>query len=188
MAVGGGVFVLLAIAVVVVTAPGGAGTATPRLVMTPSVGPNGMYTQVAVPGPVGRDERVALTGDDGARVEIGIRPAGEKFTPGAFLGQRHVVFLAHLHNTGRVWVGARLDVGAWVLDTTGTTYQANGMLSIEDGPSGSTDPRENPGWRLQPGWEVDRQLVFTVPAGAQLTRLHLAVPMGGVAPTAEWNL
>jgi hypothetical protein len=158
------------------------------MVMTPSAGPNGMYTRVAVPGPVGRADRVALTGDDGARVEIGIRPAGEKVTPGMFAGQRHVVFAVHLHNTGRVWVGARLDMGAWVLGTTGTTYQANDMLSIEDGPSGSTDPRENPGWRLEPGWEVDRNVVFTVPEGAQLTRLHLVVPMGGAAPTAEWNL
>jgi len=188
MAIGAGVFVVLAIATVVVTAPGGDGTVTPSMVMTPSVAPNGMYTRVAVPAPVGPDERVALTGDDGARVEIGIRPDGERLTPGIYLGQRNVVFTVHLRNTGRVWVGTRLDLDAWVLDTTGTNYPANQMLSLKGGPYGSTDPRENPDWRLEPGWEADRQVVFTVPQGVQLTRLHLVVPMGAAGPAAEWNL
>jgi len=188
MAIGAGIFVVLAIAVVVATAPRGDGTTTPRPVMSPSVGPDGMYTQVAVPGPVGQDERVALTGDGGARVEIGIRPAGERLTPGVYPGQRNLVFTVHLRNTGTIWVGTRLDLGAWVLDATGANYRANQMLSLEGGPDGSTDPRENPDWRLEPGWEADRQVVFTVPQDVRPIRLHLVVPMGAVSPTAEWNL
>lgn len=188
MAIGAGVFVVLAIVTVVVTAPSGDGAVTPSLVMTPSAGPNGMYTRVAVPGPVDRAERVVLTGDDGARVEIGIQPAGERPTPGLYPNEQNLAFKVHLRNTGQVWVGTRLDPNAWVLDSTGASYQSNDMLSIEGGPYGSTDPQENPAWRLEPGWEADRLVVFTVPEGVRLTRLHLVVPMGGAMPAAEWNL
>lgn len=188
MAIGAGVFVVLAIATVVVTAPRGDGTATPHLVMTPSVDPNGMYTQVAVPAPVGRDERVTLTGDYGRRVEIGIRTAGERSTPDFYPGGQSLAFTVHLRNTGKVWIGTRLDTAAWVLDAAGLTYPANQMLSLVGGPYGSGDPQENSAWQLEPGWEVDRQLVFTVPRGTQLTRLHVAVPMGSATPTAEWDL
>jgi hypothetical protein len=74
MAVGAAVVVVLAIVTVVAMKPSGGGrTVTPCLVMSPSGGPDGMYVQVAVPGPVGRDDRVKLTGDNGAQVEVGIR-------------------------------------------------------------------------------------------------------------------
>jgi len=171
MAIGAGIFVVLAIATVVATAPRG-----------------GTDLRMGVAGPASRDERVVLTGDPGARVEVGIRAAGERLTPGVYLGLQNLVFVVHLRNTGDVWVGTRLDQHAWVRDAFGSPYAANQMLSLADAPNGSTDPVENLGWRLEPGWEVDRELVFTVPPGVRLTRLHLALPLGDATATAEWDL
>lgn len=193
MAVGAAAVVVLALAVVVATRPADTDrTVTPHLVRTLSPGPSGGYLEVTVPGPVGRTERVALTGDDGARAEVGIGKVSDPQTefPGFsdYLGQRHVVFTVHIHNTGRVWIGTRLDPGAWVLDAGGTNYRSNEMLSGAAGPYGSTDPRLNPAWQLHPDWQVDRYLGFTVPRDARLARLHIALPMGAATPTAEWNL
>ena len=163
MAVGAGIFVVLAIATVVVTAPAGDGVATPRLVMTRSAGPNGEYTQVAVPGPVGRDQRVALTADDGARVVVGIKQTGD------------ATYTAHFHNTGKVPARVRILLNASYLDATGMNYEASRTLD-EEAPV------------LDPGWEIDQEVTFELPRFAGQTRLHLAVLLNDSERTAEWNL
>ncbi|GAB2571949.1 hypothetical protein Aab01nite_03850 [Paractinoplanes abujensis] len=190
MAVGGALAVVLSILVVVLTRPGtdgGGRVAAPRLVSTPSPGPDGTYRIVTVPGPAARDQTVALTGVDGTRLHLAVKDITDPLTGYQQLGeQRHVMVTVHLHNTGRGQVGSRLDADAWVMDEHGVTHRANGMLSLSagDAPSGSADPVVNPAWRLDPDWQVDRPIVFTVPAQARLTRLHITVPQG----SAEWNL
>jgi hypothetical protein len=172
MAIGAGVFVVLAIAAVAVTAPGGDGIATPRLVMTRSVGPNGEYTHVAVPGPVGRDQRVALTADDGARVVVGITQTGDA---ASFEGSRFLTYTVHFHNTGNAPARVRLVLDASYLDATGMRYEASRTLD-EEAP------------KLDPGWEVDQKATFELPRFAALTRLHLAVRLNDSPRSAEWNL
>jgi hypothetical protein len=193
MAVGAAVVVVLALVIVVVTRPSDdAGTATPHWVVTPSPGPSGMYLDVTVPGPVGRDDRLVLTGDGGTRAEVDIKQVSDPQTEyplfNAFPGHRNVMFTIHIHNTGEGWVGTQLDVDSWVLDANGANYQPNQQLSLVGGPDGSTDPQLNPAWQLYPDWQVDRHVGFTVPQDAELTRLHIALQMGDSAPTAEWNL
>jgi hypothetical protein len=180
--------VVLALVTVVATRPSDR-TASPHWLLTPSSGQSGMYVMVTARGPVGRAERVAMTGRDGGRAEIEIKQVGEPRTETTgFSGQRNVMFTLHLHNTGEVWIGSRLDPGAWVRDQYGQSHEANQMLSVSSGPTGATDPNANRGWQLDPDWEVDRNVVFTVPENARLTRLHIVVPMGDATPTAEWNL
>jgi hypothetical protein len=180
MAVGAAVVVVLAIVTVVATKPSGGGrTVTPRLVMSPSGDPNGMYVQVAVPGPVGPEDRVQLTGDNGAQVEVGIRhdldqPSYEQ------PGYRYVFYKVHIHNTGRVPVGARLATDAWVVDAGGTSYRADSERSE------MVDQSEHR--QLELGWEVDVEVGFPVPQATRLARVHIALPLGSGAPTAEWNL
>jgi hypothetical protein len=172
MAVGAGIFVVLAIATVVVTAPAGDGIATPRLVMTRSAGPNGEYTQVTVPGPVGRDQRVALTADDGARVVVGIKQTGDA---ASFEGSRFLTYTAHFHNTGKLPARVQLIPDSSYLDATGMNYEASRTLD-EEAPV------------LDPGWEIDQKVTFELPRFAGLTRLHLAVGLDNSVRTAEWNL
>ncbi|WP_143234531.1 hypothetical protein [Paractinoplanes atraurantiacus] len=136
MAIGGATVVVLAIGVVVVTKPPDGASdrlVAPHMVMTRSPGPHGMYKQVAVPGPVSRDQRVALTGDTGVRVEVGQSHQGD-----------------HMRSE--------------MVDMTAEPPQ------------------------LEPGWEVDLTAGFPVPEDAELTRLHIALPIGGDTPYAEWNL
>lgn len=186
MAVGAGIVVVLALFVVVATRPSDVGeTATPHSVVTASPGPNGAYLDVIVPGPVGRDERVALTGDLGARAEVEIKRISDpvefpNYTDS--VGQRSLVATIHIHNTGRAWIGARLDADAWVVDTNGTNYPANQMLSLTAGPDRSTDPQ------LSPDWQIDQPVGFSVPLDAHLTRLHISLDLGGAKRTAEWSL
>jgi hypothetical protein len=52
----------------------------------------------------------------------------------------------------------------------------------------AANPRANPAWRLEPDWQIDRRVAFTVPQGVSLTRLHVTVPMGGAMPAAEGDL
>ncbi len=181
MAVGAAIVVVLAITTAVVTRPSdSARLVTPRLVTTRSPGPHDMYVEVVVPGPVGRDERVALTGDDGARVEVGAQLDLEQPSldnP----SQRLVFFRVHLHNTGTVPVLARLAREAWVLDAAGRSHSGDYMRS--DMADMTADPP-----MLQPGWEVDLTAGFPVPKDAELTRLHVALPLGFSTPGAEWNL
>jgi len=182
MAIGAAVFVVLAIVTVVVIKPvGGGRMVTPRMVLTRSAGPYGEYVQVAVPGPVGRDDRVTLTGDNGARVEVDTRLDLDRPSDDD-PGRRNVFFKVHIHNAGGVQVGARLAEEAWVLDATGTSYRADPMRSQLVDPYVSVVPQ------LGPGWEVDLTVGFSVPKPALLTRLHIALPMGSTTPTAEWNL
>ena len=150
------------------------------MVMTRSPGPHGMYVQVTVPGPVGRDERVALTGDKGTRLDVGAELDLEQPSldnP----SQRLVFFKVHVHNTGTAPILARLASDAWVLDSAGKSHRGDYMRS--DMVDMSADPP-----RLEPGWEVDLTAGFPVPKDAKLTRLHIAFPIGGGSPSAEWNL
>jgi hypothetical protein len=168
------------------------GLVTPHLVRTPSPGPSGMYVEVMVPGPVDRDERVAMAGENGTRAEAALKEVSDPQTEipdfPELAGKRSVVFTVHIHNTGRSWISSRLDIDARVLDATGTNYPANQMLSLAGGPVGSTDPEVNSSWQLNPNWQVDRRIAFTVPQNAELTRLHIAMFMGGSTQTAEWRL
>jgi hypothetical protein len=77
-------------------------------------------------------------------------------------------------------VGARLATDDWVDDAAGTSYRADPMRSE------TVDQTERP--PLEPGWEVDVEVGFPVPEGTRLTRLHIALPLGSLTPTAEWNL
>lgn len=172
MAIGAGIFVVLAIATVVVTAPSGDGAATPRLVMTPSVGPNGEYTQVAVPGPVERNERVDLATDDGADVVVGIEQTGDA---ASFQGSRFLTYTAHFHNSGNARAQLQVILDATYLDARGMNYPASRTL-------GETAPA------LDPGWETDAKLTFELPQFGGPARLHLALFLNGQPRTAEWNL
>ncbi|WP_433833638.1 hypothetical protein ACQP2E_19395 [Actinoplanes sp. CA-015351] len=70
----------------------------------------------------------------------------------------------------------------------GTQQTADGMLSLGSTEIwGSAGPRENPGWRLRPGEQTDRALVFRLPEGVAATGLSIVLPMGGAAPVAEWT-
>jgi hypothetical protein len=174
MAIGGGIVVVLALVIVVATRPSDAYETT-----TPSPAPSGMYNQLPVPGLVGRDEPVALTGDHGARAELEIKrisgPQTEVPQYAELPGQRNLIFTIHIRNTGQVLINTRLDVDSWVLDMNGAHYRANQMLG---GPYGSTAP----------GWAVDRQVAFMVPRDDYLIRLHVALRLGDSTPAADWNL
>lgn len=182
MAVGAAIVVVLAITIAVVTKPSDNNTlATPHLVTTRSPGPDGMYLQVTVPGPVGRDDRVALTGGGGTRVEVSTAPYLEEPSldnP----SQRLAFYKVHVHNTGTVAVLARLASDVWVLDSAGENHRADHMRSQMVDDMSSYRPQ------LQPGWEVDLTAGFPIPQDARLTRLHVALPLGGSTPSAEWNL
>lgn len=181
MAVGAAIVVVLAVTVAAVIRPSsGNGLVTPRLVLTPSPGPGGTYVQVAVPGPVARDERVALTGDGGTRVEVGTRLHLEQPSLD-HPDQRLVFFKVHLHNTGTSPVLARLATDAWVIDSTGARHQGDHMRSQMLDMSADTP-------QLRPGFEVDLTAGFPVPSNARLIRLHVELPIGGSTPSAEWNL
>ena len=181
MAAGAAIVVVLAIAAAVVTKPANNDRlVVPHLVTTRSPGPYGMYVQVAVPGPVGRDERVALTGEGGTRVEVGTKLDLEQPSfdnP----SQRLVFFKVHLHNTGTVPILARLASDAWVLDSAGESHPGDYMRSQMVDMSAALP-------QLEPGWEVDLTAGFPVPKDAKLTRLHIALPIGGSTPGAEWDL
>jgi hypothetical protein len=181
MAVGAVGVVVLAITVAVATEPSAnSGVVTPHMVMTRSAGPHGMYVQVSVPGPVDRDERVALTSNEGTRVEVGTKLYLEQPSyddP----SKRLVFFKVHVRNTGTVPVLARLAGDAWVLDSTGKSHGGDYMRS--DMVDMSADPPQ-----LEPGWEIDLTAGFPVPKDVTLTRLHIALPLGGSTPSAEWNL
>jgi hypothetical protein len=181
MAIGAAGVVVLAVTVAVVTKPSaGDRLVTPRMVTTQSAGPRGMYVDVTVPGPIGRDERVALTGDNGTRAEVGAKLDLEQPSldnP----GERLVFFEVHVHNTGTVPILARLAPDAWVLDSAGKSYHGDYMRS--DMVDMSADPPQ-----LEPGWQVDLTAGFPVPKDAKLTRLHIALPLGSSTPSVEWNL
>ncbi|MFC4066636.1 hypothetical protein [Actinoplanes subglobosus] len=182
MAAGAGVVVVLAIATAIVTGPSSSGgTVTPPLVVTRSPGQGGMYIEVTAPGPVDHDDRVALAGSDGARVEVGITPHIDR-TSYDDASQRTVFYQVHLKNTGSVPVIARLDPEAWLLDASGTTYHGDPMRSrmVETNVAG-----EPP--YLEPGWEIDLTLGFDVAKSAELARVHVTLPMAG-RPYGEWNL
>lgn len=186
MAIGAAVVVVLALATVIVTRPDDNGIATPRMVRTPSPGPNGMYVEVTVPGPVGRHQRLVVTGDPGGRAEVGIKTVTDPYPDFQPLpGHRAVMFVVHVRNTGSIWLNSRLDPDAWVLDAGGANYRAGEILSLHGRP---WDAYDLANWLLQPGWEADRNVGFVVPENARLTRLHIAVHMGDSAPTAEWKL
>lgn len=182
LAVGGAIVVVLAIAAAVLTQPSSGGRiVTPHLVLTQSGDPDGMHVQVLAPGPVGRDDRVALVGDAGARVEVGEKQYLEQQDPENANG-RLVYFKVHLHNTGSIPVGARLAPDTWVLDEDGKNYRAQPLRSD------LVDQTDRSGELLNPNWEDDAEVGFEVPQDARLTRLHIALPLGSVTPTAEWNL
>jgi hypothetical protein len=181
MSVGAAIVVVLAITIAVVTKPSNSNRlVTPHMVTTRSPGPHGMYMQVAVPGPVGRDERVALTFDNGTRVEVGTKLYLEQPSldnP----SQRLAFFKVHVRNTGTVPILARLTSDAWVLDSAGESHPGDYMRSQM--VDMSADPPQ-----LEPGWEVDLTAGFPVPQDAKLIRLHIALPIGGSTPSAECDL
>ncbi|GAA0520793.1 hypothetical protein Ade02nite_94690 [Paractinoplanes deccanensis] len=159
MAVAAGVVVILAIAVTVVTRP---------------------------PAPASAPGTVVLTGDGGARAEVSLGRVSD--LPSDFPGARDVMITVHLRNTGRPWIGTRLDVDARAYDAGGVSYGANQMLSLTGGPYGSTDPGTNEAWRLYRDQEIDRTVAFSVPEAAGLTRLHVSLLLGTTTRTAELAL
>ncbi|MEU8665144.1 hypothetical protein [Actinoplanes philippinensis] len=172
--------VLAVMVAVVIKQPADNQLVTPHMVTTQSPGPHGMYVEVTVPEPIDRDERLALTGDNGTRAEVGAKLDLEQPSldnP----GERLVFFKVHVHNTGTTPVLARLTSDAWVLDSAGESYRGDYMRS--DMVDMTADPPQ-----LEPGWEVDLTAGFPVPKDAKLTRLHIALPLGGSTPSVEWNL
>ncbi|MFI7599324.1 hypothetical protein [Actinoplanes sp. NPDC049681] len=123
---------------------------------------------------------MALTDDRGTRVEVGAKLDLEQ--PSLDDPSRRLVFFkVHVHNTGTVPILARLTSDAWVLDSAGKSHPGDYMRS--DMVDMSADPPQ-----LEPGWEIDLTAGFPVPKEATLIRLHIALPIGGRTPSAEWNL